>query len=243
MSQQPEMSARAVAAQGKLDRLRGSHRFDDDDWQEVPLPPPTPPTDTLRAATVRLSPEQISLRSRVERMVPAATVLRSNLDNIGSSIARTWGDRIIGADPHTSADLINAKEQLDVLIQNINDLISSEKAELASQGRTHIGESEKKAFAALETLKHDAEIKASAVQKRFGNKETKAKAKAMIAKTANKPIDVSIQGGRRRKATRRRRSRKASNTRINKKARNNKSRATRRTKSRSPNRRTRHRNR
>jgi hypothetical protein len=211
-----------------------------DDWQQVPLTPPTPPTGTLQAATVLLSPEQISLRSRVERMVPAATVLRSNLDNIGSSIARTWGDRIIGADPHTSADLINAKEQLDVLIKNINDLIRSEKAELASQGRTHIGESEKKAFAALETLKRDAESKASAVQKRLGNKETKAK--AMIAKTA-KPIDVSIQGGRRRKATRRRRSRKASKTRSNKKARNNKSRATRRTKSRSPNRRTRHRNR
>jgi Skp family chaperone for outer membrane proteins len=174
-------------------------------------------------------------------MIPAATVGRSNLDNIGSSIAVSWGDRIIGADPRTSAELRNAKEQLDVLIKSINDLIRSEKAELASQGRTHIGESEKKAFAALETLKRDAESKASAVQKRLGNKETKAK--AMIAKTANKPIDVSIHGGRRRKATRRRRSRKASNTRINKKARNNKSRATRRTKSRSPNRRTRHRNR
>ena len=114
----------------------------------------------------------------------------------------SYGNRLFGADPTSSAKLSQAKEQLAGLAQSIDYHIQREQAELASQGRTNIGASEESAFAELETLRTKVSKQAVAVQNRLDKKETKAKAK--IAK-ANPSFAMSIQGGHRRKATRRHR--------------------------------------
>ena len=134
-------------------------------------------------------------------MADATRVGRITLSKIDDSVAVSYGNRLFGADTTSSAKLSQAKEQLARLAQSIDYHIQREQTELASQGRTK-GASEENAFAELETLRTKVSKQAVAVQNRLDKKETKAKAK--IAK-ANPSFAMSIQGGHRRKATRRHR--------------------------------------
>jgi len=174
------------------------------------------------------------------------TSVRKTLDDIRKSVPSPgW----FSADKAKLMKLTKAKSELDELHQNVIHTIFKEQDEMNEQGRLKPGVSEEQALTTLNTLASEIVNVTQNVTGRISKHPTRSKnATESIARTKREREehigDADLGGGRRRKATRKRRSGKAGKARSNKKPRHKKprhktSRAARRTKSRSLNRRTR----